>query len=197
MSNGLLRRVDAVQVPVPSLDEGIRFYVDGLGHRVMWRNDAVGQAGLGLPDGDSELVLTERLSYEPNWLVDDVRTAVATFTAAGGIHGSWRYRSESPGRHPGRPCRRRTGPVRQRLGTRRPLEGPLHSRQRSANSLSRPRSVCCLRLGVPRVTKVAGRCGLRWMVRIRLVRPRWPARKRGEHDGSVGDCVDTGAEHRL
>jgi len=84
MSNGLLRRVDAVQVPVPSLDEGIRFYVDGLGHRVMWRNDAVGQAGLGLPDGDSELVLTERLSYEPNWLVDDVRTAVATFTAAGG-----------------------------------------------------------------------------------------------------------------
>ncbi|MEV0788134.1 VOC family protein [Kribbella sp. NPDC050459] len=84
MSNGLLRRVDAVQVPVPSLDEGIRFYVDELGHRVMWRNDAVGQAGLGLPDGDSELVLTERLSYEPNWLVDDVRTAVATFTAAGG-----------------------------------------------------------------------------------------------------------------
>ncbi|MET9312084.1 VOC family protein [Kribbella sp. NPDC003505] len=84
MNNGLLRRVDAVQVPVPSLDEGIRFYVDGLGHRVKWRNDAVGQAGLELPDGDSELVLTEHLSYEPNWLVDDVQAAVATFTAAGG-----------------------------------------------------------------------------------------------------------------
>lgn len=84
MSNELLRRVDAVQVPVPSLDEGIRFYVDGLGHRVKWRNDAVGQAGLELPDGDSELVLTEHLSYEPNWLVDDVQAAVATFTAAGG-----------------------------------------------------------------------------------------------------------------
>ncbi|MEV6267167.1 VOC family protein [Kribbella sp. NPDC051936] len=84
MTNGLLQRVDAVQVPVPSLDEGIRFSVDGLGHRVKWRNDPVGQAGLELPDGNSELVLTERLSYEPNWLVEDVPAAVATFTAAGG-----------------------------------------------------------------------------------------------------------------
>lgn len=84
MSGGLLRSVDAVQVPVPSLDVGIRFYGDKLGHQVKWRNDSVGQAGLGLPDGDSELVLTEQLSYEPNWLVDDVPAAVATFTAAGG-----------------------------------------------------------------------------------------------------------------
>jgi predicted enzyme related to lactoylglutathione lyase len=84
MTTGLLQRVDAVQVPVPSLDEGIRFYVDGLGHRVKWRNDSVGQAGLELPDGDSELVLTEQLSYEPNWLVDDVPAAVDIFTAAGG-----------------------------------------------------------------------------------------------------------------
>ena len=84
MANGLLQRVDAVQVPVPSLDEGIRFYGDALEHRVKWRNDSVGQAGLELPDGDSELVLTEHLSYEPNWLVDDVPAAVAAFTAAGG-----------------------------------------------------------------------------------------------------------------
>ncbi|MGW5193251.1 hypothetical protein ACWEOO_28660 [Kribbella sp. NPDC004138] len=111
MSNGLLRRVDAVQVPVPSLDEGIRFYVDGLEHRVMWRNDAVAQAGLGLPDGDSELVLTERLSYEPNWLVDDVRTAVATFTAAGGTVLSARQEVLTQlvdligGASPGRPVR--------------------------------------------------------------------------------------------
>jgi predicted enzyme related to lactoylglutathione lyase len=76
--------VDAVQVPVPSLDEGVRFYADALGHRMKWRNDSVGQAGLELPDGDSELVLTERLSYEPNWLVDDVPAAVANFVAAGG-----------------------------------------------------------------------------------------------------------------
>ncbi|TCC28456.1 VOC family protein [Kribbella sindirgiensis] len=84
MTNGLLQRVDAVQVPVPSLDDGIQFYVDKLGHRLKWRNDNVGQAGLELPNGDSELVLTEHLAYEPNWLVDNVETAVTTFTTAGG-----------------------------------------------------------------------------------------------------------------
>lgn len=84
MTNGLLQRVDAVQVPVPSLDEGIRFYAETLGHRVIWRNDAVGQAGLALPNGDSELVLTTTRPYEPNWLVDDVPAAITTFAAAGG-----------------------------------------------------------------------------------------------------------------
>jgi predicted enzyme related to lactoylglutathione lyase len=74
---GILRRVDAVSVPVPDLDTGLRFYGQALGHRLKWRNDAVGQAGLELPDGDSELVLTTRQSYEPNWLVDDVDDAVA------------------------------------------------------------------------------------------------------------------------
>jgi catechol 2,3-dioxygenase-like lactoylglutathione lyase family enzyme len=73
---GIFRRVDAVTVPVPDLDAGLRFYGDALGHRVIWRNDAVGQAGLELPDGDSELVLTTRQPYEPNWLVDDVGEAV-------------------------------------------------------------------------------------------------------------------------
>lgn len=81
----LLQRVDAVQVPVPSLAEGLRFYAEALGHRLKWRNDSVGQAGLALPNGDSELVLTTTRPYEPNWLVEDVPTAIATFTEYGGI----------------------------------------------------------------------------------------------------------------
>jgi predicted enzyme related to lactoylglutathione lyase len=84
MTFGLFRRVDAVQVPVPSLDEGLRFYAESLGHRVKWRNDAVGQVGLELPDGDSELVLSTNRPYEPNWLVDDVPEAIATFIQYGG-----------------------------------------------------------------------------------------------------------------
>jgi len=82
--DGLLRRVDAVQVPVPSLDEGLAFYVEALGHRLLWRNDDLGQAGLELPHGDSELVLTTTSQYEPNWLVDDVPTAIASITNHGG-----------------------------------------------------------------------------------------------------------------
>ena len=81
---GIFRRVDAVTVPVPDLETGLRFYGQAWGHRLKWRNDAVGQAGLELPDGDSELVLTTRQSYEPNWLVDSVDEAVELLTGLGG-----------------------------------------------------------------------------------------------------------------
>lgn len=84
MSSGLFRRVDAVTVPVPDLDAGLRFYGQALGHRLKWRNDAVGQAGLELSDGDSELVLTTRQTYEPNWLVDRVEDAVKILVGHGG-----------------------------------------------------------------------------------------------------------------
>ena len=80
---GVLRRVDAVTVPVSDLEAGLRFYGQALGHRMKWRNDAVGQAGLELPDGDSELVLTTWQTYQPNWLVDSVDDAVTLLTDHG------------------------------------------------------------------------------------------------------------------
>ena len=79
-----LRKVDAVTVPVPDLDSGIRFYCEGLGHKLLWRNDAVGQAGLALPDSDTELVLTTELDYAPSWLVTSADEAAAGIAAAGG-----------------------------------------------------------------------------------------------------------------
>ncbi len=80
----LLRSVDAVTVPVPDLDAGLAFYRDRLGHRLVWRNDDVGQAGLLLPDGESELVLSTRQPYEPNWLVSSADHAADSVRAAGG-----------------------------------------------------------------------------------------------------------------
>jgi predicted enzyme related to lactoylglutathione lyase len=80
----LFQTVDAVTVPVPSLDEGLRFYRDGLGHDVLWRNDAAGQAGIRLPASDTELVLTTERRYEPDWLVESVDEAVEAVLAAGG-----------------------------------------------------------------------------------------------------------------
>jgi predicted enzyme related to lactoylglutathione lyase len=82
--DGLFQRVDAVTVPVPDLDSGLRFYRDALGHRLLWRNDAVGQAGLALPAGDSELVLSTEQGYEANWLVEDVTSSVALIVRSGG-----------------------------------------------------------------------------------------------------------------
>lgn len=80
----LLRAVDCVTVPVPDLDAGLAFYRDDLGHRLLWRNDDTGQAGLELPDSETELVLTTGREYAPAWLVRSVDQAVEVIRSAGG-----------------------------------------------------------------------------------------------------------------
>jgi predicted enzyme related to lactoylglutathione lyase len=80
----LLLKVDAVTIPVPDLDAGLRFYRDSLGHRLLWRNDEIGQAGLGMPGGDIEIVLTTGREYAPNWLVSSADEAADAIRAAGG-----------------------------------------------------------------------------------------------------------------
>jgi predicted enzyme related to lactoylglutathione lyase len=80
----LLQSIDAVTIPVPNLDAGLSFYRDRLGHQIRWRNDAMGQAGLGLPASESEIVLATRQKYEPNWLVSSVDEAAEVIAAAGG-----------------------------------------------------------------------------------------------------------------
>lgn len=84
MARSLFQKVDAVTIPVPDLDAGLRFYRDGLGHRLRWRNDAIGQAALAMADSETEIVLSTELGYEPDWLVADVVQAVAVIVAAGG-----------------------------------------------------------------------------------------------------------------
>jgi predicted enzyme related to lactoylglutathione lyase len=80
----LLEKVDAVTVRVPDLDAGLRFYATALGHPLRWRNDSIGQAGLGLPESDTEIVLTTEQAYEPNWLVESADLAAERVRAAGG-----------------------------------------------------------------------------------------------------------------
>jgi len=80
----LLQAVDAVTVPVPDLDSGLAFYQGQLGHRLLWRNDEVGQAGLALGKQETELVLTTSAPYAPTWLVASVDSAVDVMVDAGG-----------------------------------------------------------------------------------------------------------------
>lgn len=80
----LILKVDAVTIPVPDLDSGLRFYRDSLGHQLHWRSDAIGQAGLSMPGSDTEIVLTTRQEYAPNWLVSSADEAARTVQAAGG-----------------------------------------------------------------------------------------------------------------
>jgi len=81
---GVLKYVDAVTVRVPDLDSGLAFYRDRLGHRLLWRNDEIGQAGLATPESSTEIVLTTSFGYEPNWKVASAEEAAATFVAEGG-----------------------------------------------------------------------------------------------------------------
>ena len=76
--------VDAVALAVPDLDEGLRVYRDALGHRLLWRDDATGQAGLRTADGGAEIVLTTRQPSAPNWLVRSADQAAAAFVRVGG-----------------------------------------------------------------------------------------------------------------
>jgi len=80
----VLQDVDAVTIPVPDIDLGISFYRDVLGHDPIWRNDATGQAGLRTPGSATEIVLTTRESYEPDWKVASVDAAAELFAANGG-----------------------------------------------------------------------------------------------------------------
>jgi predicted enzyme related to lactoylglutathione lyase len=83
-AEAVLRLIDAVTVPVPDLDRGLEFYQDVLGQELLWRNDELGQAGLRMPDSDTEIVLTTRQRLEPNWLVASVPEAARTIVEAGG-----------------------------------------------------------------------------------------------------------------
>jgi len=69
---------------VPDLDQGLRFYRDALGHDLVWRDDDRGQAGLRMPETNTEIVLTLREGYEPNWLVTSAAEAAQAVVDAGG-----------------------------------------------------------------------------------------------------------------
>jgi len=79
----LIRKVDCIQIQVPSLEDGLAFYRDQLGHQLIWRTERA--VGLRLPDTDAEIVLQiERPGVELNLLVDSVDAAVARIIEAGG-----------------------------------------------------------------------------------------------------------------
>lgn len=82
MKTPLFRNVDCVSLRVPDLDAGIAFYVDHLGLKLLWR--AGGSCGLGVPEGNTEVVLCTDRDPEVDLKVESVEEALQEFTAAGG-----------------------------------------------------------------------------------------------------------------
>ena len=60
----LLPCVDAVTIPVPDLDTAMAVHRDALGHELVWRNEAVGQAALRPACSQTEIVLTTRETFQ-------------------------------------------------------------------------------------------------------------------------------------
>ncbi len=78
-----IKKIDALQIPVPDLDIGLAFYRDRLGHELVWRSETA--AGLRMPDTDAEIVLqTEREGLEINLLVESADSASDAIEGAGG-----------------------------------------------------------------------------------------------------------------
>jgi predicted enzyme related to lactoylglutathione lyase len=75
-------RVDAVIVRVPTVDQGLAFYRDALGHELLWRRPDA--AGLRMRDSPTELVLMTRIDAETDLLVENVDDALRAITRAGG-----------------------------------------------------------------------------------------------------------------
>jgi lactoylglutathione lyase len=82
-SETLIHKVDCVRLYVSSLEEGLAFYRDRLGHELIWRT---GEAvGLRLPGSEAEIVLhTVPQPPEIDFAVPSADTAAARFVEAGG-----------------------------------------------------------------------------------------------------------------
>ena len=76
----VLKKVDAVLVKVPSIEDGLDFYREQLGMQVRWKKEDMAALMLG----DSELVLSIKLDPETDFLVDSVNHAVTVIEGAGG-----------------------------------------------------------------------------------------------------------------
>jgi len=79
----LIRKVDCVRLYVPTLEAGLAFYRDQLGHELIWRTEMA--AGLRLPETDAELVIqTEESRQEVDLLVDSADESAKFIEQAGG-----------------------------------------------------------------------------------------------------------------
>lgn len=79
----LFKQVDCIELYVANLDEGIQYYRDSLGLKLLWRADT--SVGLGMESSVTEIVLqTDRRKMNVDFKVESVVDSVETVTKAGG-----------------------------------------------------------------------------------------------------------------
>lgn len=81
--SGLFTNIDCVELYVSDLDEGIQYYCDCLGLKLLWRNES--SAGLGMENEIAEIVLqTERKKMNIDFKVESVEASIDVILKAGG-----------------------------------------------------------------------------------------------------------------
>lgn len=79
----LFRKIDCIRIPVPSLEEGLEFYCNSLGHKIVWRTET--SIGLKIPESEAEIVIhTEPDELETDIMVESAEIAAQKFIKAGG-----------------------------------------------------------------------------------------------------------------
>ncbi|HKU18757.1 MAG TPA: SET domain-containing protein-lysine N-methyltransferase [Candidatus Saccharimonadales bacterium] len=76
----VLKKINAVLVKVPSIQEGLDFYREQLGMQTFWKKEDTASVRLG----DGQLVMSTTLDPETNILVESVEHAASVFVNAGG-----------------------------------------------------------------------------------------------------------------
>ena len=78
----MFKDVDCVHLRVANLEDGLAFYRDMLGLRMLWKTDVA--CGLGTENGSTEIVLSTKDLTAIDLKVDNVKDALNKFVEAGG-----------------------------------------------------------------------------------------------------------------
>ncbi len=81
--SSLFQQLSCIELYVSDLHDGIRYYRDFLGLKLLWRSETA--AGLGMKDGDAEIMLqTERELMSVDFKVGSVIDAIKRIRFSGG-----------------------------------------------------------------------------------------------------------------
>jgi lactoylglutathione lyase len=79
----LFRNIDCIQLYIPNLQQGIEYYCNSLGLKIIWKSDSA--VGLGMREGITEIVIqNERNAQEFDIKVDSVTDAIIEIERVGG-----------------------------------------------------------------------------------------------------------------
>lgn len=78
----LFEGIDCIHIRVPNLEEGLAFYRDALGLKLLWRTENA--CGLSAGAGATEIVLSSADNLMVDVKVNNVEKALPVFTNAGG-----------------------------------------------------------------------------------------------------------------